>query len=78
MQANSQQACVILQAGAPAAMEVSGDEWTGEMYEEDKESAFHKFCQCMQRIPQQCVRYRSAPTNHPCLACGTAQRCIAY
>lgn len=46
------------QAGAPAAMEVSGDEWNGEVYEEDKEGAFHKFCQFVQRVPQQCVRYR--------------------
>lgn len=68
-----QQSCGTQQAGAPAAMEVSGDEWNGEVYEEDKEGAFHKFCQFVQRVPQQCVRYRCASTNHPCLAYGVAQ-----
>ena len=49
-----------LQAGAPADMETSSDEyeWSGETYEEDKEGAFNKFCMLVQHVPQQCIRYR--------------------
>ena len=49
-----------VQANAPAAMEVAGDEWSGETYEEDKEGAFHEFCMLVQHVPQQCIRYRCA------------------
>lgn len=62
-QANVASLCGKLQAGAPAGMETSSDEceWSGEMYEEDKEGAFNKFCMLVQHVPQQCIRYRYAP-----------------
>ncbi len=41
-------------------MDGPGDEWSGEMYEEDKEGAFLKFCAQVQHVPQQCLRYRYA------------------
>ncbi|DBA99946.1 TPA: programmed cell death protein, variant 2 [Trebouxia sp. C0004] len=48
------------QSGPSHAMDGPGDEWSGEMYEEDKEGAFLKFCAQVQHVPQQCLRYRYA------------------
>ncbi len=41
-------------------MDGPGDEWSGEMYEEDKAGAFLEFCAQVQHVPQQCLRFRYA------------------